>query len=90
MATRNQVLIDIIGKYSNQGALQKFNADVGRSINNYKGLVGQVTNLNRTINIFGATIRQVGQGLQNLGTTMTAFVSLPVGAVLAAATGGLL
>lgn len=90
MAARNQVFIDIIGKYSGQGALQKFNSDVGRSVNNYKGLIGQVTNLNRTINVFGATIRQVGQGLQNLGTTMTAFVSLPVGLLLKSATSGLL
>lgn len=90
MATRNQVFVDIIGKYSGQGALQKFNSDVGRSVNNYKGLVGQVSNLNRTINVFGATIRQVGQGLQNLGTTLTAFVSLPIGLVLRSATSGLL
>ena len=52
------------------------NSNVGIA-NTYKGLVGQVASLNKGINIFGATIRQIGQGLQNLGTTVTAFVSAP-------------
>ena len=52
------------------------------SANAYKGLVGQVTNLNKFVNIFGASIRQLGQGLQNFGTTVTAFISLPVGLVM--------
>jgi len=52
------------------------------SVNAYKGLVGQVASMNKYMNVFGATIRQVGQGMQNLGTTVTAFISIPVGLVL--------
>jgi TP901 family phage tail tape measure protein len=84
------MVFSLIGKYTGRNAFAQFNSDVGKSVNNYKGLVGQVTNLNRGINVFGATIRQVGQGLQNMGTTLTALVSLPLGLAISSATTGLL
>lgn len=58
--------------------------------NSYKGLVGQVTDLNRAVNIFGASIRQVGQGLQNFGTVFSIFVSVPVGIFIRNMLGGLI
>lgn len=45
--------------------------------NNLRGLVGTVNNLNRGINILGASIRQIGQALQNAGVLLTVYFSLP-------------
>lgn len=50
--------------------------------NSYKGLVGQVTSLNRGFNILSSSVRQVGQGFQNFGTTLSIFLSLPLGAFI--------
>lgn len=50
--------------------------------NNLRGLVGTVNNLNRGINVFGASIRQIGQAMQNAGVLMTIYLSLPFGQVL--------
>lgn len=49
---------------------------------NMRGLVGTVTNLNRSINMFGASIRQIGQAVQNAGVLLTIYLSIPVGNVL--------
>lgn len=43
-----------------------------------RGLVGNVVNVNRWINTLGASVRQLGQALQNAGTTFSIFLSLPV------------
>lgn len=48
----------------------------------YKGLIGQVTSMNRGFNILASSVRQVGQGFQNAGTTASIFISLPVAAFL--------
>lgn len=45
---------------------------------NLRGLVGTVNNLNRSINIFGASIRQIGQAVQNAGVLLTIYISIPV------------
>ena len=42
-----------------------------------KGLVGNVVNVNRWINTLGSSVRQLGQALQNAGTTMSIFISYP-------------
>ena len=46
---------------------------------NLRGLVGTVNNLNKSINVFGASIRQIGQAVQNAGVLLTIYLSIPVG-----------
>lgn len=44
----------------------------------YRGLVGQVINLNRFLNATFSAIRQIGQGLQNFGMVFSLYFSLPM------------
>ena len=64
--------------------IRKTNATSSRTMKSLKGLVGQVTSLNSTINLFGATIRQIGQGMQNFGTIMSIFVTAPIAGAMKA------
>lgn len=67
---------------------ENHNKTLALSANYYKGLVGQVSNLNRFINVLGSSVRQIGQGLQNFGTSFTLYVSAPVSAFIYSMTKG--
>ncbi|NJK77890.1 MAG: phage tail tape measure protein [Nanoarchaeota archaeon] len=59
--------------------LSQYDGNIRSAGNNMRGLVGTVNNLNRSINIFGASIRQIGQAFQNFGTLTSVYLSLPIG-----------
>lgn len=66
------------------------NKALALSANYYKGLVGQVSNLNRFINVLGSSIRQIGQGLQNFATVFSIYVSAPIALFVKNMTSGLI
>lgn len=66
------------------------NKTLALSATYYKGLVGQVSNLNRFINVLGSSVRQIGQGLQNFATVFSLYVSAPVAIFIRNMTGGLI
>lgn len=65
-------------------ARSQYNRDIGQAVDaegwhsrSLKGLVGNVVNLNRWVNILGASVRQLGQAFQNAGMTLSVFLSYP-------------
>lgn len=72
------------------GFFANHNKSLALSATYYKGLVGQVSNLNRFINVLGSSVRQIGQGLQNFATVFSIYVSLPVSAFIGGMTKGLI
>ena len=63
------------------GAIRNFaehNSVINLASHSYRGLVGQVANMNRFLNVTFSSIRQIGQGLQNFGMVFSLYFSLPI------------